>query len=61
MATNPKPGLASLEQMVMELELGRVLTLPESDLRTFLSKNQFPSERIVYVIKQHEGKTVKSM
>jgi serine phosphatase RsbU (regulator of sigma subunit) len=47
MATNPELGVAGLGQMELELELGRVLTLPESDLRTFLSKNQFPAEHII--------------
>jgi serine phosphatase RsbU (regulator of sigma subunit) len=58
MATNPESGLAGLEQVTMELELGKLLTLPKSDFRALLSKNQFLSahiiEHLVSRLKQRE-------
>ena len=47
MATNPEPGLASLGQMEMEFELGRLLALPKSDFKAFLSKNQLLSAHVI--------------
>jgi two-component system NtrC family sensor kinase len=47
MASNPESGMASSEQMELELELDSLLTLPKSDFRTFISKNQFLSESII--------------
>jgi len=47
MATNPEPGWASLGQMEMEFELGRLLALPKSDFKAFLSKNQLLSAHVI--------------
>ncbi len=47
MAKSPESRFASLEQIEMEFELGRLLKLPKSDFRALLSNNQLLSAHII--------------